>query len=329
MWDFDIGRTLAILARTWPFIAMRLVVYFAITVAYVLATGAGAGIGYGIGHVSSDPDGPYAFAAWGGIAGIGLVAVAVYWMREYILYVVKAGHIAVMVQLVDGREVPEGQGQIAYARQVVGRRFVEASVLFLLDQLIKGVVRVITGLIGGIAAFLPIPGLEGVARFVNSVIRLSLTYVDEVVLAYNIRLDSDEPYETARRGVILYAQNAKAMIRNALWLAVMLWGLAFVIFLFMLAPAGAVLYFMPGQLAGWSFVLAIVFAWAVKAALLEPFAVCALIQVYFRTIEGQVPNPDWDRRLTEASKHFRELKDKAFGPAGSRPAVGPTDAASA
>lgn len=329
MWDFDIGRTLAILARTWPFIAMRLVVYFAITVAYVLATGAGAGIGYGIGHVSSDPDGPYAFAAWGGIAGIGLVAVAVYWMREYILYVVKAGHIAVMVQLVDGREVPEGQGQIAYARQVVGRRFVEASALFLLDQLIKGVVRVITGLIGGIAAFLPIPGLEGVARFVNSVIRLSLTYVDEVVLAYNIRLDSDEPYETARRGVILYAQNAKAMIRNALWLAVMLWGLAFVIFLFMLAPAGAVLYFMPGQLAGWSFVLAIVFAWAVKAALLEPFAVCALMQVYFRTIEGQVPNPDWDRRLTEASKHFRELKDKAFGSAGRRPAVGPTDAASA
>jgi hypothetical protein len=329
MWDFDIGRTLAIMARTWPFIVTRLVVYFAITAAYVLATGVGAGIGYGVGHISSDPDGPFAFAAWGGLAGIGLVAVAVYWMREYILYVVKAGHIAVMVHLIDGRDVPDGQGQIAYARQVVTQRFMEANVLFLLDQLIKGVVRVITGLIGGIAAFLPIPGLQGIARFVNTVIRLSLTYVDEVVLAYNVRLGSEEPFETARRGVILYAQNGKVMIKNAVWLALILWGLAFLVFLFMLAPAAAILYLMPGQLAGWSFVLAIIFAWAVKAALLEPFAVCALMQVYFRTIEGQATNPDWDRRLTEASKHFRELKEKAFGGIEARPAGGAQDAASA
>jgi hypothetical protein len=202
-------------------------------------------------------------------------------------------------------------------------------VLFLLDQLIKGVVRVITGLIGGIAAFLPIPGLQGIARFVNTVIRLSLTYVDEVVLAYNVRLGSEEPFETARRGVILYAQNGKVMIKNAVWLALILWGLAFLVFLFMLAPAAAILYLMPGQLAGWSFVLAIIFAWAVKAALLEPFAVCALMQVYFRTIEGQAPNPDWDRRLTEASKHFRELKEKAFGGIEARPAGGAQDAASA
>jgi len=318
MWDFDIGRTLAVLARTWPFLLMRLVVYFAITAAYVLAAGVGAGIGFGVGHVMTDPDGPYAFAAWGGLAGIGVVAVAVYWLREYILYVVKAGHIAVMVHLVEGREVPDGQGQIAYARQIVTKRFVEANVLFLLDQLIKGVVRVITGLIGGIAAFLPIPGLQGLARFVNTVIRLSLTYVDEVVLAYNVRLDSSDPYDTARRGVILYAQNGTVMIRNAVWLAVFLWGLAFLVFLVMLAPAAAVLYLMPGQIAGWSFVLAIIFAWAVKAAVLEPFAVCALMQVYFRTIEGQTPNPDWDRRLTEASRHFRELKEKTFGPAAAR-----------
>ncbi len=42
MWDFDIGRTLGIMARTWPFIALRLIVYFGITLAYVLATGTGA-----------------------------------------------------------------------------------------------------------------------------------------------------------------------------------------------------------------------------------------------------------------------------------------------
>ncbi len=308
MWDFDIGRTLGIMARTWPFIALRLVVYFGITLAYIVAIGAGAGVGFGVGHISDDPG---SFAVWGGFIGFGLVSLVVYWIREYILYVVKAGHIAVMVHLIDGREVPDGQGQIEYARNVVTARFAEANILFLLDQLVKGVIGMITGLIGGISSF--IPGLQGIAGFINTVIRISLTFVDEIVLGYNIRTDSRTPYESARQGVVLYAQNAKTMVKNAVWLALFMWLLAFAVFIVMLAPAAAILYAMPGQLAGWSFVLALVFAWAIKAALIEPFAIAALMQVYFRTIEGQIPNPEWDRKLSDASKHFRELKDKAVG----------------
>ena len=78
---------------------------------------------------------------WGGIFGFGLVSLSLYWLREYILYLVKAGHIAVMVHLIDGADVPGGQSQIAYAQQVVHERFAEANVLFVLDQLIKGVDR--------------------------------------------------------------------------------------------------------------------------------------------------------------------------------------------
>ncbi|MCC0038197.1 MAG: hypothetical protein H6893_04240 [Brucellaceae bacterium] len=311
MWDFDIGRTLGIMARTWPFILLRMVVYFSITLAYVLATGAGAGVGFGVGYAFEEQGGPGAFAFWGGLVGFGLVSAFVYWVREYILYIVKAGHIAVMVRLIDGQDIPGGQMQITYARDIVTDRFAEANVLFVLDQLIKGVVRVITGLLGGIAAFLPIPGLQGLVRFANTVIRLSLTYVDEIILGYNIRMESTEPFESGRRGIVLYAQNGTTMLKNAVWLAIFLWVLSFAVFLVMIAPAGAVLYMMPGQLGGWAFVLAVVFAWAIKAALLEPFAIAALMQVYFRVIEGQEPNPEWDRRLTEASKDFRKLRDRA------------------
>ena len=281
-----------------------------------------AGIGYGVGNIFAD-GGPEAMAFWGGIVGFGLVSLALYWMREYILYVVKAGHIAVMVQLIDGRDVPGGQGQIAYARQVVTQRFAEANMLFVMDQLVKGAIGAITGLIGGIAAFLPIPGLQGIASFINTVIRLSLTYVDEIILGYNIRLNSQNPFETARQGVVLYAQNGNTMVKNAVWLSLIMWVLAFLVFLFMLAPAAALIYWMPGALAGWSFVLAIILAWAVKSALIEPFCIAALMQVYFKVIAGQVPDPDWDRRLSEASKYFRELKDKAFGSfSGARPSPG-------
>ena len=116
---------------------------------------------------------------------------------------------------------------------------------------------------------------------------------------------------------MLYAQNGMTMVKNAVWLALIMWALTFVIFLLMLAPAGAVVYLMPGQLSGWGFVLAIVFAWALKAAFIEPFAIASLMQVYFKAIEGQAPDPEWDGRLSEASAKFRELKEKALDSLGA------------
>jgi len=303
--------------RTWPFVLFRMIVYFGITLAYIAATGTGAGIGWGVGQAFAD-SGPEAGAFYGGVAGFVLVFLVVYWIREFVLYLLKAGHIAVMVHLLDGRAVPGGQGQLAYAREVAAGCFGEAGILFVVDQLVKGAVRVVTGLVGGIAAFLPIPGLNGLVGLVNTVIRIALTYVDEIILGYNIRVNSSSPFETARQGVVLYAQNGAKMVKNAAWLALILWGVTFAIFLVMLAPAGAVVYLMPGELGGWSFVLAIVFAWALKAAIVEPFAIASLMQVYFKA-----PDPEWDARLSGVSRQFRELKDKAFGSfeeAAARPA---------
>ena len=86
MWDFDFGRTLGIMFRTWPFIALRLVVYFGITLAYVLATGTGAGVGYGVGNIFAE-GGPEGMAFYGGIVGFAVVSIVLYWIREYIRYV--------------------------------------------------------------------------------------------------------------------------------------------------------------------------------------------------------------------------------------------------
>jgi hypothetical protein len=114
--------------------------------------------------------------------------------------------------------------------------------------------------------------------------------------------------------LVLYAQNGRAMVRNAAWLALVMWALTLLVFLVMTAPAAAVLYLLPDPVPGLSFLLALAFAWAFKAALLEPFAIAALMQAYFRTIEGQLPKPECDRRLAEASSHFRELRERASGP---------------
>jgi hypothetical protein len=309
MWDFSISKTLGIMMKTMPFILFRM-------------TGAGGAIGYGIGRVSSDPDAQGTFAFWGAVAGFGLVSVIVYWIREYVLYIVKAGHIAVMVELLQGKELPTGRSQIDHAKAVVTERFAETNVLFAVDQLVKGVIRAITGLLGGIANFIPIPGLDAIVGFVNSVIRMSLTFVDEIILGYAIKTGSKNPWASARTGIVLYAQNGKTMVKNAIWLSVFMWVVSIAVFILFLAPAAGLLYYVPGQAGGWAFVIAIVFAWSFKAALLEPFAIAALMDVYFRVIEGQQPDAEWERKLDGATNKFRDMAGKAMDWVGAKPVVG-------
>jgi hypothetical protein len=331
MWDFSIGRSLGVMAKTMPFIVFRIVVYAGIAVAYVLVTGVGAGVGWGVGAFGGE-DFQAASTFWGGAIGFGLTAGVLYFLREYILYVVKAGHIAVMVKLLDNEPVPDGQNQISYATEVVKARFAETSVLFALDQLVKGVLGAIIGLVQGIAAFLPIPGLQNIVGLIRAFLRIAVGFVDEVILAYAIRTNSTNPWASAQTALVLYTQNYGVMLKNAAWLTLFTYGLAFVVFLIMLAPAALVVYLIPGGWSAGGFIFALIFAWAVKAALIEPFAIACLMQVYFKTIEGQTPDPEWDQRIGAASRKFNQLKEKAAQWTSGRGATGgyppPTSAGS-
>lgn len=310
MWDFSIGQALGLMLKTIPFIVLRVLVYAGIALAYVLVTGVGAGVGWGIGAFGDD-EFRGASIFWGGAIGFGLTAGILYFLREYILYVVKAGHIAVLVELMDGRELPHGREQITHATEVVKTRFAETSVLFAIDQLVKGVLGAIVGLVQGLAALLPIPGLQNAVGLLRAFLRVAVGFVDEVILAYAIRTNSTNPWASAQTALVLYGQNYKAMLKNAAWLTLITYGLAFVVFLIMLAPAALVVYLIPGGWSAGGFVFALIFAWAVKTALIEPFAIACMMQVFFQTIEGQTPDPVWDQRLSEASRKFREIKDRA------------------
>jgi hypothetical protein len=311
MWDFSISRALGLMVKTLPFLLLRMAVYFGATLAYVLMTGAGAGIGWGIGGFGDE--GFQASATlWGGVFGFGVVAAVMYLAREYILYVVKAGHIAVLIKLLEGEEMPEGRSQISYAREEVTQRFAQASVLFGIDQLVKGVLRAITGLVRGIVSILPIPGAQQLVALLRAFLRIAVGFIDEVILAYAIRTKSDNAWASAQTGVVLYAQNYKPMLKNAALLALIVYGLSFVVFLVMLAPAALAVYLIPGAWSAGGIVFALLFAWSVKAALLEPFAVTCMMDVYFRTIEGQIPDPAWEAKLEQLSKKFSRLKEKAL-----------------
>lgn len=312
MIDFSFSTSLSLMRRTAPFVLFRMVVYFGIAVAYVLATGTGAGIGWGVGAMG-DADFRASTTLWGGGIGFAAVAAVLYFLREYILYLVKAGHIAVMVELLDNRTLPAGRGQITHAQAIVRERFAQSGMLFGLDQLIKGVLRAITGLIQGLASLLPIPGSDGMMRVVRGYLRVAVGLIDEVILAHLIRTKSENPWRDAQGALVLYAQNAKPMLINAAFITLVGWALAFVVFLIMLAPAGAVVYMIPGAWSAGGVVFAILFAWAVKVALIEPFAIACLLQVFFKVTDGQSPDPEWMARLDSASTKFRKLGERAVG----------------
>ncbi|MFP1644802.1 hypothetical protein [Pontitalea aquivivens] len=310
MWDFNIGQAIGLMMRTLPFVLLRAAVYFGITLAYILATGTGVGIGWGVGAFGDD-DFRATSMAWGGIAGLTLAGAVMYWLREYILYIVKAGHVAVLVELIDGKPLPQGRGQIAHATVVVKERFGQASLLFALDQLVKGVIRAITGLVRGILSILPIPYVRQLMGVVQAFLRMAVGFIDEVILAHAIRTRSTDAWGSAHEALVLYGQNWKVMLRNAAWLTLITYGLAFLVFLVTLAPAAALVHAMPGAWSAGGFVFALLLAWSVKAAFLEPFAVACLMQVYFRTTDGQRPDPEWEARLDKMSSHFRKLKERA------------------
>ena len=148
----------------------------------------------------------------------------------------------------------------------------------------------------------------------NCIVNLSLTYTDEIVLAYNIRKKAVNPWASSKDAILLYAEHYGAMAKNALLLFFLMLFISFGVFFLFLAPAGLLVALFPGQAGGWLFLIAFIFALAFKAALLDPLAMTCLMQVYFKVTEGKVPSPVWDQKIAAVSEKFRELKEKALAP---------------
>jgi hypothetical protein len=308
MLDFRTGQIFSLLLRTLPFLALRIAVYVGITLAYVLAVGVGGSFGYLFGKIGGNTG---AGAGWGGLVGFAIVSGLLYWAREYLLYLVKAGHIAVLVELMDGRQIPAGKGQIDFATNIVKQHFATSSVLFGLNQLIRGILRAFNRVTVSIASWLPIPGLDPLVKLVDAIINTSLSHLDQVILAQILRKQTTNPWAVARDSTVLYAQNYKGVLKNAAFLTFIIWGLTLVILLLVAAPIAALIGLFHIHAGFVTFALTVIAALSLKAALIDPFATVALIQVYDKITAGQTPNPEWSAKLESISAKFRELTQKA------------------
>jgi len=304
MSKFRTWRTLGLLAQTTPFIFLRLAVYIGVAVVYTVVVGVGGSIGLMFGKAMGNSG---MWFGLGGIVGFAIASGVLYFAREYVLYLVKAAHVAVLVRLMDGKPIPCNKGQIRYGRDVVREHFASSSALFGLNQLIRGALRAFNAVTLDVASWLPVPGLESMTKLVDKIIGNALGHLDQVILAQIIRAETRDPSATAADSVVLYAQNYKGAFKNAAFLTLILWCLTLLIFLLVVVPVTAIFGMLDVHRGLWAFGFSVIAAWCLKAAIVDPFATAALIQIYDGLTAGQAPNTEWAARLESISSKFREL----------------------
>jgi hypothetical protein len=307
MWDVSIRKTCNVVLGSYPLLIVRALVYFGIAVAYLTAIGAGAGFGSGLG-TSIGPEGRIPGAFWGAMAGFALISVMLRWLREYLLYFVEAPYIAAITLLVDREASPATQ--IAHALELVQGRFVDVQRLLEIDRLVQGAS---TTLIAGanLAAGLLPRGATALEAPTNKLLQFALRFSRAVTLARIVRAESNNPWQVAAHALVLQAQQHRVVYGNAMLLAGLSHSIALIVFLIALAPASAFAHSLSAGSGAITLLLALVIAWSFQRALLEPFAIAALLAVSLPATDGVRPDPAWDARLAEASPHFQELKARA------------------
>lgn len=324
--DASVGTAFGLLLRTLPYALVRFGLLLGSTVLAVLwwlaAFGGAAFLGKRVG-------GPVGLV-WLGLWVVGAGTVWRLFLR-YALYVVKCGHIAVLTELVTRGQVGNGsEGMFAYGRRVVTERFAEVNVLFAVDALVKGILNAFHRTLDWIAGLLPIPGLDTVANVVNAVVRAAGTYVDETIFSYGLARGETNPWRSAKDGLVYYCQNAREILKTAIWVVVLDKVLTAVAWVICLAPGFLLASVVPGPAGGVALGIGLLLALNVRAAFLSPLFLVMVMTRFHVAVRGQAIDATWDARLGAVSDEFQEVAEKArtwvSGAPGTRPAAGPTSA---
>ncbi|MBM3422037.1 MAG: hypothetical protein FJY09_02100 [Chlorobi bacterium] len=301
----QLGKATGIVMRTSAYLFYRAMVYGALVGAVAVFLGILALIG----------------SVFGGGAAAVLFFLALFaggfgfrFIREYVLYLLQAGHIALITEIVENGALPQGISQTSWAKERVMGYFREVSVLALVDQLVKGVLVSLNRTLFNIMQALPIPALEGLASVVQRIVTFSLTYIDESVIAWTFRTKNPNVFDAAKSGIIIYCQSWKSLLKNAV--ALTLLSYIFVIFttvLFMV-PLGAVALFLPQSWAFGKFalfILALFLGIAAKWILFDPVACTSTLLTFLDEAERTAPDPVWESRIEAVSEQFRTIREKA------------------
>ena len=314
------GKATSVFLKTLPWVAVRFAVGVAFALLAVIWFGLVLWILFGSIGVS-------------GLIGVALLLLAtvvfgglVTLLRRYVLYLVTAGHIAVIAHVVDTGEVPDDQLQ--FGKQQVADRFVEASALFAVDQVVKTVIKQFNkavASIGRMADF--VPALRQLMGIVTQAIGLAASYIDQAILAHMFLHEEKGTWTAARDGVVLYGKTWKPVLGSTLLIVIGMQGLA-------LAFVG-VLAVVSGALGGFGTIVEAA-VWLVVGGvvavgyfgIVSPWIKTVVITTYLVEAEDKVPDSETMDYIADRSSEFSDLVKKAEDepepPRSDAPAEEPT-----
>jgi hypothetical protein len=312
---------IGLLTRTLPYALMRFAVSFAFSIACIVwltvTIGGAAVAGRFIAPVF----------------GVGwfitcIVAAGWFWgaVLRYVMHLIECGHIAVLTELiVHGRVGNGNESMFAYGKRIVTERFGEVNVLFAMNLLVRGVVNAVHSTIEGIGHLLPIPGLAAIGNIVTAILRAATRYMDKVIFSYNLACGDPNPWRSAQQGLVYYAQNAKPLLKQAVWIVVLEYALSIVLWIALLVPAAAVTAILPHAVRNVGAVVTIgiaaLFALSARGAFLKPVFLIMVTVRFHELIEHQPVNQEWVARLGQLSSKFSDLGQKAQNYLAPRPAA--------
>lgn len=299
-------------SKTTPFIWAKLLLGL-ITVgvsALLLALFMGLGWLFGEGGIF------FMFLLW-----IGATGFVRFLLMHYMGYLLKAGHVAVIAEACKTGVVPDNQ--VAYGKEMVTQRFVTSNIYFVVDNLVTAAVKQIQKVVGKVGGALDfIPGMGAVTGLAQFFVSISLGYVDECCLGWTFYKKEQGAFQSAADGVVIYAQNWKALLGGAaktmLKVILLMVGIVLVVFV----PIGLLF-----KLLHWSpfaaFLLACLVAWVVKFAVADSYIMIQMMAIYMQVAPGTQITFDLYGKLCGLSAKFKELFQKGQEEAPAYAASGP------
>ncbi len=262
---------------------------------------------------------------------VGLVVGFILWLgslrainfaiMHYAGYLVKAGHIAVIAEACKRGKLPKDQ--VKYGAKRVKERFLTANIYFAVDKLVSGAVQQIHKKIDRAGSKLNfIPGMEYIEGIAKFFVTISLGYIDECCLGWTFYNRQQGAFRTAADGVVIYAQNWKALLKNAALTMLKTLLILALIALAVFIPVGLLF-----KALNWSplvaFALACLIAWAVKFAFIDSYIMIQMMGTYMNVAPQTRLAFDLYGTFCNMSASFKELYEKGRQERSSRPQSAP------
>lgn len=316
--SLQLGTALRLVTQTTPILAVRLGVYLIFWAVALIYFGLIAGLAWLLGQIAG-------FLVWVVII-IGLIGLSPLYSLayRYAFYLLKAAHLSVMAELLISGGLPKHANQLAWGKEQVAQRFGDVSAMFLVDQLVHGVVHAFTSAVSGLLRLIPGGVGQSLGQIAQRIVRYAVNYMDEAILARAFWRQDQSVWQSAEEGLVLYAQAWKPLLTNAVALMLLSYVPFGLIVLILAAPAGLLLGLTGNTtLAAWVVVAFLILAFLVKVAVGDTLAMAAMVAAYYNETQNMTADQATVARLEELSDKFRQIKAKAIG---SMPGVA-TDAA--